>query len=131
MRPRQDVEAVVRTARRRASDGKGGVRKAAVALLEGLLRLRASAAAAAAPPLPAAAVRLPTRADLEPLRGAASDPLVGACPPPAAPPLPSIPCCWWRIWQRSWPEKKHLSAKKSVDLTCRPCNQQAEGRLLL
>lgn len=77
----QDVEALVRVTRRRASDEKGGVRKVAVALLEALLRLRAAAAAGGGgAPLPPPAVRLPSEADLEPLKAAAADPLVSRGP---------------------------------------------------
>ncbi len=64
----QDVEALVHTARRRAADEKAGVRKAGVALLEALLRLRAS------PPPPLQ--RLPREADVAALAAAAGDPLV-------------------------------------------------------
>lgn len=64
----QDVEALLHTARRRAADEKAGVRKAGVALLEALLRLRAS------PPPPLQ--RLPGEADVAALAAAAGDPLV-------------------------------------------------------
>lgn len=64
----QDIEALVRTARRRAADEKAGVRKAGVALLEALLLLRA------APPPPLQC--LPAAADVAALKAAACDPLV-------------------------------------------------------
>jgi hypothetical protein len=66
----QDIEALVRTARRRAADEKATVRKAGVALLEALLLLRA------APPAPLP--RLPSGPDIAALEAAARDPLVNA-----------------------------------------------------
>ena len=75
------MKALLRTARRRSGDEKGGVRKAAVALVDALVRLRA---APAGPLVPPPAVRLPSESDLEPLQAAASDPLVGPHPPPLA-----------------------------------------------
>lgn len=64
----QDIESLVRTARRRAADEKATVRKAGVALLEALLLLRAG------PPPPLQ--RLPSGADMAALQAAARDPLV-------------------------------------------------------
>ena len=64
----QDIESLVHMARRRAGDEKATVRKAAVALLEALLRLRC------APPPPLR--RLPEEPDLAALAAAATDPLV-------------------------------------------------------
>jgi hypothetical protein len=64
----QDIEALVRTARRRAADEKATVRKAGIALLEALLLLRAT------PPAPLQ--RLPSAWDVAALEAAARDPLV-------------------------------------------------------
>ncbi len=65
----QDVGALVGLARRRCTDSKAGVRKAAVQLLEALLLLRASGAGAAD-------VILPSVPDLEAIQHAAADPMV-------------------------------------------------------
>ena len=65
----QDVGALVGLARRRCTDSKAGVHKAAVQLLEALLLLRASGAGAAD-------VILPSEPDLEAIQHAAADPMV-------------------------------------------------------
>ena len=64
----QDVGALVGLARRRCTDGKAGVRKAAVQLLEALLLLRASGAGGAD-------VILPSAPDMETVQHAAADPM--------------------------------------------------------
>lgn len=65
----QDVGALVGLARRRCADGKAGVRKAAVQLLEALLLLRASGAGGAD-------IILPSGPDMEAIQHAAADPMV-------------------------------------------------------
>jgi len=64
----QDTEGLLRLARRRCADEKAAVRKAGVALLESLLRLRAAA--------PAHARELPAEADIAAIEAATADPLV-------------------------------------------------------
>ena len=64
----QDTEGLLRLARRRCADEKAAVRKAGVALLESLLRLRATA--------PAHARELPAEADIAAIEAATADPLV-------------------------------------------------------
>lgn len=64
----QDAEGLLRLARRRCADEKAAVRKAGVALLESLLRLRAAA--------PARARELPAEADIAAIEAATADPLV-------------------------------------------------------
>jgi hypothetical protein len=69
----QDAEALLRLARRRCADEKAAVRKAAVSLLESLLRLRAAA--------PARARELPAEADIAAIEAATADPLVLSAAP--------------------------------------------------
>ena len=69
----QDVGALVGLARRRCADGKAGVRKTAVHLLEALLLLRASGAGGAD-------VILPSGPDIEAIQHAAADPMVPRIP---------------------------------------------------
>lgn len=65
----QDIGVLVGLARRRCTDDKAGVRKAAVQLLEALLLLRASGTGGAE-------VVLPSVADTEAIQHAAADPMV-------------------------------------------------------
>ena len=69
----QDVGALVGLARRRCTDSKAGVRKAAVQLLEAVLLLRASGAGGAD-------VILPSAPDLEAIQHAAADAMVRDIP---------------------------------------------------
>ncbi len=73
----QDVKALTALARKRCSDDKAGVRKAAAQLLEGLLLLRASGAGGAA-------VVLPSPADIAVVQAAAADSLASSPHSPSA-----------------------------------------------
>lgn len=70
----QDVKALTALARKRCSDEKAGVRKAAAQLLEGLLLLHASGAGGAP-------VVLPSPPDVAVVQAAAADSLVSPHPP--------------------------------------------------